>query len=220
VRNKFLAGGFVAATLLAASAVPAAAQSPAAADGKHAGSIMVRARVIDVIPQNSSSSISVIGGTVRATDSITPEVDFSYFITDNIALELIAATTKHTISGKDTLLGNPKVGTTWVLPPALTLQYHFMPQGSISPYVGAGLNYTIFYNSKAAGGAVTSMALDNNVGGVLQLGVDFKLGGAWYGNIDVKQIFVSTKAKLNGGTIVARTDLNPTVVGIGVGYRF
>jgi outer membrane protein len=212
--------GVAVAAFAAATALPAAAQSSAAVDGKHAGSIMVRARLIDVMPQNSSSSISVIGGSVRTTDSITPEVDFSYFITDNIALELIAATTKHTISGGGTALGNPKVGTTWVLPPALTLQYHFLPQGSVSPYVGAGLNYTIFYNSKAAGGAVTSMALENNVGGVLQLGVDFKLSGAWYANLDVKQIFVSTKAKLNGGTIVARTDLNPTVVGVGVGYRF
>ena len=181
---------------------------------------MIRARIIDVMPQNTTSSITGIGGSVKATDSITPEVDFSYFMTDNWALELIAATTKHTISGSGTTLGNPKVGSTWVLPPALTLQYHFMPKEKISPYLGAGLNYTLFYQTKAAGGAVTALSLDNNLGEVLQAGVDVNVSGNWYANFDVKQIFVSTKAKLNGGAITAKTALNPTVIGVGVGYRF
>lgn len=55
---------------------------------------------------------------------------------------------------------------------------------------------------------------------MLQPGVDFRINGAWYANLDVQQVFVSAKAKLNGGAVVARTDINPTVVGVGVGYRF
>jgi len=217
--NKYFLGGCLAVVASLMAAQPAAAD-PADGGGKHAGGIMVRARLIDVMPQNSTSSISVIGGNVKTTDSITPEVDFSYFLTDNWALELIAATTKHTISGSGTTLGNPKVGTTWVLPPALTAQYHFLPKEKISPYLGAGVNYTIFYETKAAGGAVNSLSLANNFGTVLQAGVDVNLSGAWYANFDVKQIFVNTKAKLNGGAIAAKTALNPTVVGLGVGYRF
>jgi outer membrane protein W len=51
---------------------------------------MIRVRAIGVIPEDNSSSISVIGGHVSATAQAAPEIDFSYFLTDNIALELIA----------------------------------------------------------------------------------------------------------------------------------
>jgi len=201
------------------SSSPAMAQT-ADGVGKQAGSILVRARLIDVIPEDSTSSISAIGGHVNATDSFTPEVDFSYFLTDNIALELIAATTRHSISGGGTALGPVQVGSTWVLPPALTVQYHFMPKGIFSPYVGAGVNYTIFYDTTAAGGTVNKLSLEDNWGGVLQAGADFELSGRWFANVDVKQIFVDTKAKLNAGAITAKTALNPTVVSLGIGYRF
>lgn len=215
-----LSGAFAALLATALLVAPAAAQTAAADGGKQAGSILVRGRMLLVAPLNSSSSISVIGGDVKTTVSFTPEVDFSYFLTDNIALELIAATSQHRISGHNTAIGNPKVATTWVLPPALMAQYHFMPKSTFSPYVGAGINYTIFYNTRAGGGAVNSVKLDNNFGAVLQVGVDIDLGNRWFLNADVKQIFLDTKAKINGGAIVAKTSLNPTVVGLGFGYRF
>lgn len=217
--NTKLTGGFAALLAAALLAGPAIAQSPAEG-GKQAGSILVRGRMLYVAPLNSTSSISAIGGEVKTTNSFTPEVDFSYFFTDNIAVELIAATSQHRISGNNTAIGNPKVATTWVLPPALTAQYHFMPKSVFSPYVGAGINYTIFYNTRAGGGAVSSVKLDNNFGAVLQAGFDIDLGNRWLLNADVKQIFLDTKAKINGGAIVAKTSLNPTVFGLGFGYRF
>ncbi len=217
MKTKLALAGLAVAAATAFGA-PAIAQT--ADNGFQAGSILVRGRLIDVIPQNSTSSVSLIGGHVDATTSIVPEVDFSYFFTDNIAVELIAATSRHSLSATGTALGKVPVGTTWVLPPALTVQWHFLPKGPINPYVGAGLNYTFFYNTHPAGGAVTKLGLNNNIGEVLQIGVDFGLGGRWYGNVDVKQIFLDTKAKVNGGAIVAKTALNPTVVGLGVGYRF
>ncbi|CAH2604418.1 Uncharacterized outer-membrane protein y4mB [Rhodovastum atsumiense] len=199
----------------------AVAQTPDT--GKTTGSFMVRARLINVVPLNSSSSTSV-GGKVNATNAIAPEVDFSYFFTDNIALELIAGTTQHTISASNTAIGNLTVGKTWVLPPALTVQYHFFHDNRVSPYLGAGINYTVFYNTEApgSGSPVTKLALESNWGWVLQAGVDINLTGRWYANVDVKQIFVSTKAKLNTalGPVTAKTDLNPLVVGAGLGYRF
>ena len=215
-----LMAALLATTMLATPAVAQTAAAPSADGGKSAGSIMVRARVIDVMPLNSTSSISGIGGSVKTTDMITPEVDFSYFFTENIAVELIAATTRHSITGTRTALGNVPVGSTWVLPPALTAQYHFNPKGQFSPYLGVGVNYTLFYGTHAAGGTVNKLSMESNFGGVLQAGLDVKLDGRWYGNVDVKQIFLDTKAKLNGGAIVAKTALNPTVVGLGVGYRF
>lgn len=188
--------------------------------GKEANTLMIRVRAIGVIPLDTSSSISVIGGHVNATAQAAPEVDFSYFLTDNIAFELIAATTRHNVSASDTVLGHVDVGSVWVLPPTLTAQYHFFPHERLSPYIGAGINASFFYGSHAAGAPVTQVAFSNNVGAAVQAGVDYNFAGHWFANFDVKQIFVNTTASINGGAIKAHTALNPLVIGAGIGYRF
>lgn len=188
--------------------------------GFQAGTFLMHVRGIGVMPEDSGGSISAIGGKVSASDSASPELDLSYFITNNIAVELIAATTEHSIYANNTAIGNVKVGDTWVLPPTLTAVYHFMPQSRLSPYVGAGINATFYYGTKAAGGAVNRLSFQNGVGAVLQAGFDYNVSGRWFVNADVKQIFLNTEANLNGGAITAKTGLNPIVVGLGVGYRF
>ena len=190
--------------------------------GKEAGTFMIRARAIGVIPENNSSSISAIGGHVSATAQVAPELDFSYFFTDHIAAELIAATTRHSIKANGTAVGDVDVGSIWALPPTLTLQYHFMPHSAFSPYVGAGLNVTFWYGGSAAGPAVTHFTVGNNVGAALQAGIDYNFAGHWFANIDVKQIFLNADAHVDalGTTVKARTSLNPLVVGMGIGYRF
>jgi outer membrane protein len=215
-------GGAASAQTAAAqmASAPTVAPDPNAPVGKAAGTFMVRVRAIGVFPQNWGSSVSGIGGHVSATNTAAPEVDFSYFLTDNWALELIAATTRHDISATGTVLGKVDVGSVWVLPPTLLVQYHFMPHERFSPYVGVGLNVTFFYGSHPSGGAVTSVGYSNNVGGAIQAGFDYNFAGHWFANFDVKQIFVSTTASINGGAINAHTWLNPTVVGVGLGYRF
>ena len=217
MRPLHLAAGLLALPL-AVGTVPAAAQT--APVGKQAGTFMVRLRAIGVIPEDNSSAISAIGGTVEASSTATPEVDLSYFLTDHIAFELIAATTKHTITANNTVLGKVAVGTTWILPPTLTVQYHFFPHDRFSPYVGAGLNVSFFYGSSAAGGVVTHLSLENAVGPALQAGFDYNVSGHWFANFDVKQIFLTTTAHLNHGAIHAKTALDPLVIGAGIGYRF
>jgi outer membrane protein len=208
-------------TAIACSGV-AFAQDADAPVGKAAGTFMIRARAIGVIPEDSSSSITVIGGSVSTTATPAPEVDFSYFLTDNIAFELIAATTKHDLYADGSALspGNYHVGSTWVLPPTLTAQYHFFPKSQFSPYVGVGLNVTFFYDTTPAGNAVKSLAMTNNVGPAVQAGFDYNFSGHWFLNFDAKQIFLNTSASIDGGLIRAKTALNPTVVGAGIGYRF
>jgi outer membrane protein len=199
-------------------AAPAPASAEMMGEGKKAGDFMVRGRLIGVIPLNMNSS-STIGGSVYASPTAMPEVDLSYFITDNIALELIAATTKHWIKLNGTAVGTVKAGSTWVLPPTLTLQYHFMPKERFSPYLGAGLNYTLFYGSEAAAG-LTDLKLGSNVGFALQAGFDYFLTDKMFLNADIKQIFLTTNAKVNGGAVRAKTDLNPMILGFGVGWKF
>jgi outer membrane protein len=215
-----------ATCLLGAMALAGAASAQTADDdtpvGKQAGTLMVRLRAIGVIPEDSSSSVSPIGGHVDVSSQAAPEVDFSYFFTDNIAAELIAATTRHDIQATGTALGNVSVGTAWVLPPTVTLQYHFFPRERFSPYIGAGLNVSFFYDTSPSKPIVQSFSLDNSVGAALQVGFDYNFSGHWFANVDVKQIFVSTTAHINTllGPVTARTALNPLVIGAGIGYRF
>jgi len=200
----------------------AQAPGPDAPVGKQAGTFMVRLRAIGVLPQNSSSSVAVIGGSVDASNAAAPELDVSYFLTDNIAVEAIAATTRHAISVRNSIAGNVAVGHTWVLPPTVTLQYHFMPRERFSPYVGVGLNLSFFYGTSGAQPLVRSFGLSTGVGPAIQAGFDYNFSGRWFLNADVKQIFVRTAGDVNTaiGRVGARTWLNPTVVGVGLGYRF
>lgn len=214
-----------ATCLVGALALGGAASAQTAGDdtpvGKQAGTFMIRVRAIGVIPEDSSSSTS-IGGHVSASSQAAPEVDFSYFFTDNIAAELIAASTRHDLRATGTAVGNVDVGSTWILPPTLTVQYHFMPREQFSPYIGVGINASFFYATSPARPTVTSLSLDNAVGGAVQVGFDYNISGHWFVNVDAKQIFVNTTAHLNTvlGPVTAKTWLDPLVVGAGVGYRF
>ncbi len=211
--------------LVAALSVTAVA-SPAQAE---AGDVLVRARAILVSPTESSGGIKPAfpDDGVSVSDSFAPEVDFTYFVTDHIGLELIAATTKHDIKGKGGLDPIGKLANTWVLPPTLTLQYHFMPKAKVRPYVGVGLNYTHFYSEDASDGLEdaignTKVNLDDSFGYAVQAGVDVDIAPRIFLNFDIKYIDIDTKAKLTTGNLVNRVNvsIDPIVAGIGIGMRF
>jgi outer membrane protein len=243
MRNALLAGcvlsglafaGGVQAQTAPVPAAPAAIPASDAPVGKEAGTIMVRLRAIGVLPQTSTSSVSKIGGDINATNQAAPEVDFSYFFTDNIAAELIAATTRHEVNVTNSALagvlhGRPlDVGSIWVLPPTVTLQYHFFPKERFSPYLGAGLNVSFFYGSQPNSPLVRSWSLGTSIGPAIQAGFDYNFSSRWFLNFDVKQIFFQTSGNVHtnypdrahGTTVTAKTWLNPTVIGMGIGYRF
>lgn len=175
---------------------------------------MIRGRALIVVPEESADIPALPGSDVSIDNSVVPELDITYFFTPNIAAELILGTTPH-----DANVKNPSVdlGSVWLLPPTLTLQYHFMPEGKIRPYVGAGVNYTIFYGKDEPTG--TTVDYENSFGWALQAGVDIPINDHWSMNVDVKQLFLSTDVTVNGA-VKADVDINPTLIGIGVGYRF
>ena len=175
------------------------------------GDWLARARLLQLRPAVSSSI-----GTLDVSNEVTPEVDFSYFFTDNIAAELILATQRHTVTNSGASLG--KVSH---LPPTVTLQYHFMRKETFRPYVGAGLNYTRFYNTSLALGATPLTVDQNSWGGALQAGFDYALDKKWFLNFDVKKIWIKTDVK-NGtsGALVSNLKIDPVVVGVGVGFKF
>lgn len=149
--------------LLSGVAIMAFAPQAFADDGVNGKDIfakerfLVRARAIGVLPQENSTVN--VGGDIAVSNSITPEVDVSYFFTDHIAAELIAATARHSLDYN----GSTPLAETWILPPTVTVQYHFSPDQQISPYVGAGLNYSFFYATKDRA-PFSDVEIDNGVG--------------------------------------------------------
>lgn len=191
-----------------------------AAEGKTAGSIMLRARALAVMP-DESANVPLVGGDVDIGSDYIPELDLTYFLTDNLAFEVIAGTTRHSVRDNNSLLGNLDLGKVSLLPPTITAQYHFMPSRKFSPYLGVGVNYTVFYDEETtAGSAVTSIDYDNGFGFAVQAGFDYNVSDRWYLNADVKKLFLNTDVSINGGAITTKVDIDPWIVGLGVGYRF
>lgn len=220
-----LAEGALLAAAALAFAVPAARAQDASSElkGLSAGTVLVHFRVIDVDPLDSSSSISAIGGSVHATSQFAPEVDGSYFFTDHIAVEAIAASTRHELQARNTALHTIDVGSTYVLPPAITVQYHFTPHAQFSPYLGAGVDVSFFYDESTGNAAVTKLNVKTAAGPVIEAGVNYNIFGPWFINADVKQIFETPNADIDtalGVNLKAKVALNPLVAGLGIGYAF
>lgn len=196
---------------------PAPAMVPVAEPEEELSPWMVRGRMLVVSP-DVNATVPGVGGGVDVDSQVVPEVDFSYFFTKNVAAELIVATTPHDVHHTPT---NLHLGTVWLLPPTLTLQYHFLPENKyVRPYVGAGVNYTIFYgvHDEAAG---LNVHYKNSLGYAFQAGLDIPITKHMGFNVDVKKLFLSTKATLSGlVNTTADVDLDPWVVGLGLSYRF
>lgn len=170
--------------------------------------LMVRGRLLNILPQESSSPLNL-----GVSNEVTPELDLSWFFTPNIAVELILATQRHTVTN-----AGANVGTVKHLPPTLLLQYHFMPTQAFKPYVGLGLNYTRFYDIDLGGGTLT--VDKTSTGAAIQAGFDYRLSGNWYLNVDVKKVWIDTDVKTAAGAFVSSLKIDPVIMGVGIGYRF
>ncbi|MFC0349528.1 OmpW/AlkL family protein [Undibacterium danionis] len=176
---------------------------------------LVRGRVVNISPANDSDPLGGTGASDRITVSkkTIPEFDVTYFFTPNIAAELILTyPQKH-----DVYLDGANIGTFKHLPPTLSAQYHFAPNSSINPYLGAGVNYTNISQVKLLGG---KGGLESNSFGLsLQAGVDFKIDKNWSINIDVKKVQIRSDVTVSGAKVSA-VKVDPVLVGLGLGYRF
>ncbi|MFB9267576.1 OmpW family protein [Bradyrhizobium erythrophlei] len=196
---------------------------------------MIRLRVLGVLPDAGGSSVNAAGilplsspnSGLSISDQVIPELDITYFFTRNIAAELILGVTRHHITGIGTLNGLD-VGKASLLPPTLTLQYHFTDFGALKPYIGAGINYTVFFNQSAAntpfaGLAVSNLHIGNHVGFAVQFGFDYMLDRHWGLNFDVKKLYLRPdySATVNNAIpVTGRANIDPWLVGGGVTYKF
>ena len=186
----------------------------AAAAPYNAGTILLRLRAVEIVP-DVSSTVS-IGGKVGISDTTIPEADITYFLTDHWSVEAIAGTDKHAIFWNKTT----KLANVTLLPPTVTVQYHFDQIGPFKPYLGAGPNFTIFYNRSV--GPLGKLRTTDNWGFALQAGTDIPLSedGRYFANIDIKRLWLSTHASFSGAPVTASVNINPWLLGTGIGVRF
>lgn len=193
----------LAAALVATGAL--CAQAPAQA----AEPWLVRVRALHLDPANKDD---IAGADVSIDSKTFPEVDISYFFSPNLAAELVLTYPQK----QDVMLDGAKIGTLKHLPPTLTLQYHFIPEGAVRPYVGAGINYTHFSSVDLPAG----LDIDNNSWGfAVQAGLDVPIGKNMVLNFDVKKVQIRTDVS-SGGTKLGEFRVDPLLVGIGLGWRF
>lgn len=183
---------------------------------------MIRLRALGVVPVDGGYVDQIPGSSLKTSNAVVPELDISYFFTRNIAAELILGVTRHSVSGTDALAG-VDVGKAWLLPPTLTLQYHFTDLGAFKPYVGAGVNYTWFFSQSAAGGTVIDSHLKDSFAPAVQVGFDYMFDRHWGWNVDVKKLWLRPEwsgTLANGTAVTGKVNLDPWLIGTGITYKF
>ena len=212
------------------------------------GDWVLRVGATTVDPDTDSDDINLPGGLVAEADvdddtqlGIVP----AYMLTDQFAIEVLAATPfEHNIEakGKGDIKGtNLNAGSTKHLPPTVSVQWY--PRGGQSgwqPYIGAGLNYTVFFDEDVdnqligllgnlTDGAVNGadLDLDDSWGLALQAGVDVPINEHWAFNVGVWYIDIDTTAEITAkadGATAAKVkfdvELDPWVYNIGIAYKF
>lgn len=204
------------ALLLPASlaAALALAASPAMAQSK--GDWTLAAGVHQVAPKSNNGTLA--GGLKVDVDSdIKPTITGEYFIADNLGIELLAALPfKHDIN----IDGLGRVGSTKHLPPVVSLQYHFNSKGKVSPFLGAGLNYTTFFSEETGGAlAGSSLKLEDSWGLAAHAGVDFAIADKGALRVDVRWIDIDSDVKLDG-TKLGTVKIDPLAYGVSYVFKF
>ncbi len=187
-------------------AVILAALIPTLAAAQDESRWLVRGRGIVVAPDASSKPA---GLDVKA--DATVEIDITRYLSPLLSLELVLATASQEVTAGGTSLGSVNH-----LPPTLLLQVHPIREGPVQPYLGAGGNLTIFY---ARSGGLEALDLSTSLGWAIQGGVDFPLGRRSLLNLDLKYVSIQTDVE-SGGNKLYELEINPWVIGAGLGYRF
>lgn len=175
----------------------------------------VRAGATYVDPASDNGDLAGLPADINSNTQLG--ITFGYQLTPNIAFELLAATPfSHDVS----LQGLGKVAEFKQLPPTLNIQYIFMPDGKVSPYIGAGFNYTMVYDVKAVGAlAGEDLEIGDSWGMDGQLGLRFNLSNNWDITVDARYIGIDAGVKLNGADI-GTAEVNPMVYSLMAGKRF
>ena len=198
---------------LLALALACGLASPAFAAEAGSWSFSLGAHVVD--PTSGNGSLA--GGALEADvgSDWKPTITAEYFFTPNLGLEVLAALPfEHDIS-----LNGAKAGSTKHLPPTFTLQYHFDGE-TVSPFIGAGVNYTLFFDQQTSGPlAGAELDLGNSWGLAAHAGVDFRLADNRAIRLDVRWMDIDTDVSVNGAD-VGTVKIDPLVYGVAYVWNF
>lgn len=179
------------------------------------GDTLLRARVVAVLP-DTSGTVVPIGGTPYISPAVIPGVDLSYYLTDNIAVEATIGIIPHRAKVKKSAIGDVDSGRIYTLAPTVMLQYHKEVSDGIVPYLGMGMAYIKYFGYDS----VDEIQYDDDFAALVQAGIDIEITEKWYANIDVKHAWAGTEAKVARGAVNASVEFNPTIYGVGMGYKF
>ncbi|QIZ51235.1 outer membrane protein OmpW [Dickeya zeae] len=201
----------------------AAVMVPALAEAHQAGDIIVRAGTATVRPHTSSDDVLGLG-SFSVNNNTQLGLTLGYMATDNIGVELLAATPfKHRVG----VGGVGQIAEVKHLPPTLMAQYYFgQSTDSLRPYLGVGLNYTTFFDEKfnqtGQDAGLTDLHLKSSWGVAAQAGLDYNLNKNWLLNMSVWWMDIDTtvKFKAAGQDQSIKTRLDPWVFMFGFGYKF
>lgn len=169
-----------------------------------------------VAPKSDNGSLA--GGALEADvgDNWRPTITGEYFFRDNWGIEVLASLPFH----HDIELNGVKAGSTKHLPPTVSLQYHFTGSEKVKPFIGAGVNYTLFFSQDTTGPlAGADLDLDNSFGLALHGGLDFAVGTNKFVRLDARWIDIDTDVKVNGAS-VGTVNIDPMVYGAAFVWKF
>jgi outer membrane protein len=229
MKNRTLVAGLMA-ILTAFSAGNAAALEQ--------GDWLLRLGATYVDPNDDSGAVKNSMGPILPNTGVDVDgatslgITLEYMVTGNLGVELLAAWPfKHDIDGDGSLSGLD-IGDTKHLPPTLSLNYHFMPKNNIRPYVGAGVNYTYFFDENLSSDLKSlgyhDLELDDSWGWALQAGVDVDINDKWFVNGSVRYIDIDTDAKISnqhmqgefGPVLRTDVDIDPWIYSLMIGTSF
>lgn len=198
--------------------IAAALASPAAM-AHQAGDFLVRGGLATVSPQTSDEMLDIDSDTQLG-------LTFTYMITENWGVELLAATPfSHSVYLQD-LPGAGEVAKVNHLPPTLMAQYYFGDASSkVRPYIGAGINYTTFFNEEGRGVLENAdVNAESSWGLAGQVGLDLTINERWFANASLWVIDIDSDVNISSGNGAVNgtinTSIDPLVFMFGVGYRF
>jgi outer membrane protein len=222
--------GAAVASASAADLTPPPAPAPAPVLSDSFQPFQVRLRAVGVIPTaggilQAVPSGAFISGGFKASDAVIPELDVSYFFTKNWAVEAICCVSYHKVFlDGGNVAPNQQAASAWLFPPTALVQYHWTDFGHFQPYIGVGVNYTVYFNQHASLPLLNTVAIQNSWGVAGQIGFDYMIDDHWGFNFDVKKIMMNPHVY---GTVApglvsisGQANLSPWLIGGGITYRF
>lgn len=221
---------------VAGSVAVALITSPGEAFAHTKGELILRAGLTTVAPNDDSGKVATefldLGATnmeVGVDSNTQLGLNVALMMTDNWAVELLAATPfTHDINLEKSQLGlgDGKLAEVTQLPPTVSALYYFNTQAQLKPYVGLGLNYTLFFNEDFTSArevqGFSDLDLDSSFGLSAQVGFDYQINANWLFNASIRYIDINTEAnfKVGGLTSSVKVDVDPYVYSLTLGYKF